>query len=62
MGNMGDLMQRMAVIDMGSNSFRLVVFEYEPTGWWSLVDEIREPTPERVLERMAALDHLVAGA
>jgi exopolyphosphatase/guanosine-5'-triphosphate,3'-diphosphate pyrophosphatase len=37
-------MERMAVIDMGSNSFRLVVFEYEPTGWWSLVDEIREPT------------------
>ena len=37
-------MQRMAVIDMGSNSFRLVVFEYEPTGWWSLIDEIREPT------------------
>ncbi|HYI36695.1 MAG TPA: Ppx/GppA phosphatase family protein [Thermoleophilaceae bacterium] len=37
-------MQRMAVIDMGSNSFRLVVFEYESTGWWSLVDEIREPT------------------
>lgn len=37
-------MQRMAVIDMGSNSFRLVVFEYEATGWWSLVDEIREPT------------------
>ncbi len=44
MGNMGPPMQRMAVIDMGSNSFRLVVFEYEPTGWWSLVDEIREPT------------------
>jgi exopolyphosphatase/guanosine-5'-triphosphate,3'-diphosphate pyrophosphatase len=34
----------MAVIDMGSNSFRLVVFAYEPGGWWSLVDEIREPT------------------
>ena len=44
MGNMGPPMQRMAVIDMGSNSFRLVVFEYEPTGWWSLIDEIREPT------------------
>ena len=28
---------------MGSNSWRLVVFEYEPgTPWWSLVDEIRE--------------------
>src|SRR3954447_11745542 len=28
---------------MGSNSWRLVVFGYEPgTPWWSLVDEIRE--------------------
>ena len=34
----------MAVIDMGSNSFRLVVFEFDRNGWWSLVDEIREPT------------------
>ena len=35
--------QRLAVIDMGSNSWRLVVFGYEPgTPWWSLVDEIRE--------------------
>jgi exopolyphosphatase/guanosine-5'-triphosphate,3'-diphosphate pyrophosphatase len=35
--------QRVAVIDMGSNSWRLVVFGYEPgTTWWSLVDEIRE--------------------
>ena len=31
------------MIDMGSNSWRLVVFGYEPgTPWWSLVDEIRE--------------------
>jgi len=29
---------------MGSNSFRLVVFEYEPGSWWSLADEIREAT------------------
>jgi exopolyphosphatase/guanosine-5'-triphosphate,3'-diphosphate pyrophosphatase len=36
-------MERLAVIDMGSNSFRLVVFQYEPGGWWSLADEIREP-------------------
>src|SRR5215207_8496688 len=28
---------------MGSNSWRLVIFGYEPsTPWWSLVDEIRE--------------------
>jgi exopolyphosphatase / guanosine-5'-triphosphate,3'-diphosphate pyrophosphatase len=36
-------MQRLAVADMGSNSWRLVVYGYEPgTPWWSLVDEIRE--------------------
>jgi len=33
----------MAVIDMGSNSFRLVVFGYEPGRQWKLIDEIREP-------------------
>ncbi len=37
-------MERLAVIDMGSNSFRLVVFQYEPGSWWSLADEIREAT------------------
>jgi exopolyphosphatase / guanosine-5'-triphosphate,3'-diphosphate pyrophosphatase len=37
------VVERVAVIDMGSNSWRLVVFGYEPgTPWWSLVDEIRE--------------------
>jgi exopolyphosphatase / guanosine-5'-triphosphate,3'-diphosphate pyrophosphatase len=36
-------MERLAVIDMGSNSWRLVVYGYEPgTSWWSLADEIRE--------------------
>src|SRR5687768_14455047 len=36
-------MQSVAVADMGSNSWRLVVYGYEPgTPWWSLVDEIRE--------------------
>jgi exopolyphosphatase / guanosine-5'-triphosphate,3'-diphosphate pyrophosphatase len=34
--------ERIAVIDMGSNSFRLVVYGYEPGSWWALVDEIRE--------------------
>ena len=37
------MVERVAVIDMGSNSWRLVVFGHEPgTRWWSLVDEIRE--------------------
>src|ERR687886_665762 len=35
-------MRRAAVIDMGSNSFRLVVFGYEPGRYWQHVDEIRE--------------------
>lgn len=35
--------ERIAVIDMGSNSFRLVVFQHEDASWWSLADEIREP-------------------
>src|SRR5918994_751679 len=35
--------ERLAIVDMGSNSWRLVVYGYEPgTPWWSLVDEIRE--------------------
>ena len=33
----------VAVVDMGSNSWRLVVYGYEPgSSWWRLVDEIRE--------------------
>ena len=36
--------ERVAVIDMGSNSFRLVVFQYEPGSRWALADEIREAT------------------
>src|SRR5919202_388424 len=35
-------MQRAAMIDMGSNSFRLVVFGYEPGRYWQHIDEIRE--------------------
>lgn len=35
--------RHLAVIDMGSNSFRLVVFHYVPGHWFRLVDEIREP-------------------
>jgi exopolyphosphatase/guanosine-5'-triphosphate,3'-diphosphate pyrophosphatase len=34
--------ERLAVIDLGSNSFRLVVYAYEPGRWWQHADEIRE--------------------
>jgi exopolyphosphatase / guanosine-5'-triphosphate,3'-diphosphate pyrophosphatase len=36
-------MRRTAVIDLGSNSFRLVVYDWRPGGPWTLSDEIREP-------------------
>jgi exopolyphosphatase/guanosine-5'-triphosphate,3'-diphosphate pyrophosphatase len=42
--------RRTAVIDLGSNSFRLVVFDWEPGGPWALADEIREPV--RISARM----------
>src|SRR5438309_190036 len=45
-------MQHMAVIDMGSNSWRLVVYGYEPGRFWQHVDEIREAV--RVSQGMEA--------
>src|SRR2546421_6066959 len=53
---MMDGMQRMAVIDMGSNSFRLVVYGYEPGRFWQHIDEIREAV--RVGEHMGDDDLL----
>lgn len=32
-----------AVVDLGSNSWRLVVFEYVPGGWWRRTGQIQEP-------------------
>src|SRR5262249_57359436 len=34
--------ERLAVVDLGSNSFRLVVF-MAGEGWWKRTDEIYEP-------------------
>lgn len=34
--------RRLAVIDLGSNSFRLVVFSYVRDSWWKRTDEIFE--------------------
>jgi exopolyphosphatase/guanosine-5'-triphosphate,3'-diphosphate pyrophosphatase len=34
--------QRLAVVDLGSNSFRLVVFSWEDGRWWKRTDEIHE--------------------
>ena len=36
------VVERLAVADLGSNSFRLVVYAYEPGRWWQHADEIRE--------------------
>src|SRR3954469_9208985 len=47
--------QRLAVIDCGSNSFRLVVFTYTDT-WWKRTDEIHEAV--RVGEGLEAAGEL----
>jgi exopolyphosphatase/guanosine-5'-triphosphate,3'-diphosphate pyrophosphatase len=43
-GQEGRTNRRVAVIDLGSNSWRLVVFTYAtpPTPWWKLTDELYE--------------------
>ena len=35
-------MRQVAVIDLGSNSWRLVVYMFAPGDWWKLTDEIFE--------------------
>ncbi len=60
--------ERLAVIDLGSNSFRLVVF-LAGAGWWKRTDEIYEPVrigeglassgelaPEPIARALATLD------
>jgi exopolyphosphatase/guanosine-5'-triphosphate,3'-diphosphate pyrophosphatase len=47
--------ERLAVIDLGSNSFRLVVF-LAGEGWWKRTDEIYEPV--RIGEGMGASGEL----
>jgi exopolyphosphatase / guanosine-5'-triphosphate,3'-diphosphate pyrophosphatase len=47
--------ERLAVIDLGSNSFRLVVF-MAGEGWWKRTDEIYEPV--RIGEGLAASGRL----
>jgi exopolyphosphatase/guanosine-5'-triphosphate,3'-diphosphate pyrophosphatase len=50
-----DPKERLAVIDLGSNSFRLVVFA-AADGWWRRTDEIYEPV--RIGEGLAASGRL----
>jgi exopolyphosphatase/guanosine-5'-triphosphate,3'-diphosphate pyrophosphatase len=49
--------ERLAVIDLGSNSFRLVVFS-AAAGWWQRTDEIHQPV--RIGEGMGATGRLGA--
>jgi exopolyphosphatase / guanosine-5'-triphosphate,3'-diphosphate pyrophosphatase len=50
--------QRLAVIDLGSNSFRLVVYTVAGDGWWQRTDEIYQPV--RIGEGLAASGRLGA--
>ncbi|MCP3982350.1 MAG: Ppx/GppA family phosphatase [bacterium] len=59
-------MQRSAIVDLGSNTARLVVYAHEPGKWYRLIDEIREPIrlgagvqPEAGLDE-AAIDRALA--
>jgi exopolyphosphatase/guanosine-5'-triphosphate,3'-diphosphate pyrophosphatase len=47
--------ERIAVVDLGSNSFRMVVFTARD-GWWKRTDEIYEPV--RIGEGLAATGRL----
>ena len=41
-GEAGEDARQVAVIDLGSNSWRLVVYMFIPGDWWKLTDEIFE--------------------
>ena len=41
-GHTGEANRQVAVIDLGSNSWRLVVFTFSPGRWWKLTDELYE--------------------
>ena len=53
------LERRLAVIDLGSNSFRLVVFTYVEEAWWKRTDEIFESV--RIGEGLEASGDLQPG-
>ena len=52
--------QRTGVIDLGSNTSRLVIYEHEPGVHFRLVDEVREVV--RLREGMGATQVLRSGA
>jgi len=48
--------RQVAVIDLGSNSWRLVVFTYSPGSWWKRTDELYETV--RIGAGLSATGHL----
>jgi exopolyphosphatase / guanosine-5'-triphosphate,3'-diphosphate pyrophosphatase len=48
--------RQVAVIDLGSNSWRLVVFTFVAGSWWKLTDELYETV--RIGEGMSESGHL----
>jgi exopolyphosphatase / guanosine-5'-triphosphate,3'-diphosphate pyrophosphatase len=68
-------MQRLGIVDLGSNTARLVVYHHEPGQWYQVVDELREPlrlgeglsrdgalAPEAVERALAMMDLFVSYA
>jgi exopolyphosphatase/guanosine-5'-triphosphate,3'-diphosphate pyrophosphatase len=41
-GHTAQPQRQVAVVDLGSNSWRLVIFSYAPGEWWKLTDELYE--------------------
>jgi exopolyphosphatase/guanosine-5'-triphosphate,3'-diphosphate pyrophosphatase len=37
------VVKRIGIVDLGSNTMRLVVYECEPGAWYRLADQVREP-------------------
>jgi exopolyphosphatase/guanosine-5'-triphosphate,3'-diphosphate pyrophosphatase len=59
-GRSGTAPRQVAVIDLGSNSWRLVVFTYGDNGWWKHTDELYEDV--RIGAGMAASGALTDAA
>jgi exopolyphosphatase/guanosine-5'-triphosphate,3'-diphosphate pyrophosphatase len=55
-GQVGHTNRQVAIADLGSNSWRLVIFTYEPGAWWKLTDELYETV--RIGEGLAATGRL----
>ena len=57
---MESTLKRIGIVDLGSNTARLVVYACEPGSWYRLVDQIREPV--RLAEGLAKSGSLSVAA